>query len=134
MTISRTECDLKMAKKKFYAVVKGRTPGIYQNWDSCEKNIRGYSGAKHQSFSNEEDAIAWYRANGGDMALLSVDKNETVFVEDTVINKENRLVSCAEQTSDCGDHDDFSLVARLREKLDQENHTAKKIEDDLEKF
>lgn len=123
-----------MAKKKFYAVVKGRTPGIYQNWDSCEKNIRGYSGAKHQSFSNEEDAIAWYRANGGDMALLSVDKNETVFVEDTVINKENRLVSCAEQTSDCGDHDDFSLVARLREKLDQENHTAKKIEDDLEKF
>ena len=49
-----------MAKKKYYAVRAGRTPGIYTNWDACKAQVDGYSGAVYKSFkilSEAEDFI-----------------------------------------------------------------------------
>lgn len=46
-----------MAKtNKFYAVREGQNPGIYRTWDECQKNIKGYKGAKYKSFKTEEEA------------------------------------------------------------------------------
>lgn len=45
-----------MAKKKIYAVKKGKQIGLFYNWNECKDAIEGYSGAKYKSFSNEEDA------------------------------------------------------------------------------
>lgn len=42
--------------KKFYAVRKGRTPGIYTSWDECKKQTTGFSGAEFKSFLTEQDA------------------------------------------------------------------------------
>lgn len=47
-----------MAKKKFYAVVKGHTPGIYNNWADAEAQIKGFSGAKFKGFPSKEQAEA----------------------------------------------------------------------------
>ena len=41
---------------KYYAVKKGRNPGIYTSWDSCLKEVKGYSGAIYKSFKSLEDA------------------------------------------------------------------------------
>ena len=30
-----------MAKKKYYAVKVGKTPGIYGTWSECEEQIKG---------------------------------------------------------------------------------------------
>lgn len=42
--------------QKYYAVVKGKKTGIFDNWDFCKKQIEGYSGAIYKGFSNYEDA------------------------------------------------------------------------------
>lgn len=42
---------------KFYAVKKGRKPGIYHNWPDAQAQVNGYSGAVFKSFDNMMDAI-----------------------------------------------------------------------------
>ncbi len=41
---------------KFYAVKAGVTPGIYNSWSECEKNVKGFSGACYKSFTKREEA------------------------------------------------------------------------------
>lgn len=44
---------------KYYAVKEGRVPGIYTNWDECQKQIKGYSNAKYKSFEEYDDAYEY---------------------------------------------------------------------------
>ena len=39
-----------MAKKKYYAVKRGKTPGIYLTWEDCRSQISGFSGAVYKGF------------------------------------------------------------------------------------
>ena len=41
---------------KFYAVKKGKHPGIYRTWEQCKKEVDGYSGAIYKSFLTLEEA------------------------------------------------------------------------------
>jgi hypothetical protein len=50
-------------KKNFYAVAAGHVPGIYLDWSEVEHQIKGFSGAKHQGFANEDDALHWLSEN-----------------------------------------------------------------------
>ncbi len=45
-----------MATKKYYAVKKGRVPGIYFSWEDCKKQIDKFSGPVYKSFPNIQDA------------------------------------------------------------------------------
>ncbi|MEK6248995.1 MAG: RNase H1/viroplasmin domain-containing protein [Planctomycetales bacterium] len=46
-----------MAKKrKWYVVWIGYVPGIYDTWEECEHQVRGYSGAKFRSYRHEKTA------------------------------------------------------------------------------
>lgn len=45
--------------KKFYAVKRGKTPGIYENWVECQNQISGFSGAVYKSFGTREEARAF---------------------------------------------------------------------------
>lgn len=49
--------------KKYYAVVKGRTKGIYFTWEDCRKQIHEYPGAEFKGFSTIEEAEQFIRAN-----------------------------------------------------------------------
>ena len=42
--------------KKYYVVLKGRQTGIFEDWNECEKSIKGFSGAEFKSFKNYDDA------------------------------------------------------------------------------
>ena len=44
---------------KFYAVRKGRTPGIYINWEDCKKNTEGYPAAEFKSFKTAQEAAEY---------------------------------------------------------------------------
>ncbi len=57
-------------KRKFYVVWEGREPGIYDNWEDCQEQIDGYSGAKYKSFRSQEEAVAAYRGSGEDEESL----------------------------------------------------------------
>lgn len=45
--------------KKYYAVRKGRNPGIYETWEDCQKEIYRFSGAEYKSFTSFDDAKAF---------------------------------------------------------------------------
>ena len=48
-----------MAKKKIYAVRKGKTTGIFYFWDECSASVNGYPGAEYKSFTTKEEANAY---------------------------------------------------------------------------
>lgn len=50
-----------MAKKKFYAVAAGRKCGIFSDWPTAERQVKGYGGAKYKSFSTEAEAREWLK-------------------------------------------------------------------------
>lgn len=41
---------------KYYAVKKGKVPGIYLNWNDCKAMVEGYQGAVYKSFKTIEEA------------------------------------------------------------------------------
>lgn len=49
-----------MAKNKVYAVIKGKTPGIYFSWDDCKEQTLGFSGAIFKGFETEDEARKYY--------------------------------------------------------------------------
>lgn len=56
-----------MAKKKVYAVKKGRTTGLFDSWDACSKAVTGYPGAVFKGFETEEEARLFL--DGGQEAI-----------------------------------------------------------------
>ena len=48
---------------KFYAVKKGKIPGIYNSWDDCKKMVDGFPGAVYKSFKTLEEAEAFVSKN-----------------------------------------------------------------------
>jgi len=49
----------KTKKAKFYAVAAGRAPGIYPTWSECERQVKGFRGAKFKSFATRDEAAAF---------------------------------------------------------------------------
>lgn len=45
-----------MARKKLYAVKKGKETGIFDNWEACKASVTGYPGAEYKGFFSEEEA------------------------------------------------------------------------------
>lgn len=58
-----------MAKKKFYAVRAGITPGIYETWAEAEAQVKGFQGAEFKSFSAKSDAEVFMNAPKGEKLL-----------------------------------------------------------------
>lgn len=50
--------------KKYYAVKKGQTPGIYEDWDECKLQTQGYPGAIFKGFATREEAEAYLLSEG----------------------------------------------------------------------
>lgn len=51
---------------KYYAVRKGRKPGIYRSWNDCKAMIDGYSSAEYKSFKTKEEADTFMNAGRSD--------------------------------------------------------------------
>ena len=45
-----------MAKNNYYAVRRGKTPGIYKTWEGCKAQVIGYKGAIYKGFVEKQDA------------------------------------------------------------------------------
>lgn len=42
--------------RKYYAVRRGKNPGIYDTWDACKVEVHGFKGAEYKSFKVLEEA------------------------------------------------------------------------------
>ena len=57
--------------KKYYAVAKGKTPGIYLTWNDCKAQVNGFSGAVYKGFATVQEAEEFV-ARYGDRTTESV--------------------------------------------------------------
>ncbi len=64
-----------MAKKKIYAVRKGKTTGIFESWNDCKASVDGYPGAEFRGFFTMEEAKEYL---GESTAGVSVAEKNTV--------------------------------------------------------
>jgi ribonuclease HI len=48
-----------VSTKKFYAVAKGRKPGIYTNWPDAKSQIDRFTGALYKGFATRKEAEEW---------------------------------------------------------------------------
>ena len=51
-----------MTSKKYYGVKAGRIPGVYPEWEQCQKQIHGFPNALFKGFSTEEEACSYVAA------------------------------------------------------------------------
>lgn len=45
-------------KQKYYVVWEGNKPGIYDTWQECQLQIKGFPNARYKSFESLEEAVA----------------------------------------------------------------------------
>ncbi|MCR5215326.1 MAG: ribonuclease H family protein [Lachnospiraceae bacterium] len=64
------------AKKNYYAVAAGLTPGIYKTWDECKAQVNGFSGASYKGFATLAEAEEFMKAAGVAVSVQD-DKNAT---------------------------------------------------------
>lgn len=50
-----------MAPRKYYAILSGRKPGIYDSWSAAQEQVTGYTGAKFKGFPTRKEAEAWMK-------------------------------------------------------------------------
>lgn len=49
--------------KFYYGVKEGRNPGIYETWSECEREVKGFKGAKYKKFKTEEEALSFVNSD-----------------------------------------------------------------------
>jgi len=49
----------------WYVVFRGRRPGVYQDWATCNDQVCGYSNSSYRGYATREEAIRSYRAYFG---------------------------------------------------------------------
>ena len=76
--------EAEMAKKKYYAVRRGREIGIYETWDECKSMVDGFGGAEYKSFASLDDAQAYLgigTAQGEQLSLAGADAGIKAYVD-----------------------------------------------------
>ena len=73
---------------KYYAVKKGRNPGIYTSWDSCLKEVKGYSGAIYKSFKTMEEAEIYMT---GEEKQIEIEANSVIAYVDGSYNQKLKV-------------------------------------------
>jgi len=72
---------------KYYAVKKGRNPGVYTSWDSCLKEVKGYSGAIYKSFKTLDEANKFME---GQKEEINIGKNAVIAYVDGSYNQKTK--------------------------------------------
>ncbi len=61
-----------MAKKKVYAVRKGKVEGIFETWEECKASVDGYPSAEYKSFATKDEALVYLGGETVSDAMVSL--------------------------------------------------------------
>jgi len=94
-------------KAKFYAVAKGRNPGVYSTWDECQSQVKGFSNAKFKSFGTNEEAESFVGINSSSNSNNNNNKSaatasstvESTFSAAAASIKKRKLVNANENNA-----------------------------------
>ena len=82
--------------KYYYAVKEGRKTGIYETWDECQTQVKGYSNAKYKKFSTYEEALGFIEGAAKlpkEKDIVDLKENEIVAYVDGSFDLNNRCYS-----------------------------------------
>jgi len=68
--------------KYYYSVKNGRKTGIFDTWEECNEQVKGYSKAVYKKFSTYEEALSFIKEGDN---IVSVDKNIDNLKENEVV-------------------------------------------------
>ena len=57
-------------RRKFYVVWNGYATGVFDSWEECQLQTKGYPGAKYKSFDSQEAAVEAYRGDPAEQIEL----------------------------------------------------------------
>ncbi len=79
--------------KKYYAVAKGKTPGIYLTWNDCKAQVDGFSGAVYKGFATVQEAEDFVVRYGD--RITAVDKQKNMQPDDNTepVSTDTHLVA-----------------------------------------
>ncbi|MDE6435524.1 MAG: ribonuclease H family protein [Lachnospiraceae bacterium] len=73
-------------KKKYYAVAKGKTSGIYFTWEDCKVQVEHFPGAVYKSFQTLEEAEAFIELEDGKLTEhISSDDGKQMVLDDLMM-------------------------------------------------
>lgn len=76
---------------KFYAVKKGYTIGVFNNWGECSKQVKGYPGAIYKSFLSKIEAERFINSDFENICQKNI-KNENKIPITKVFNNCNKKI------------------------------------------
>ena len=79
---------IKKQQNKFYAVKKGKKPGIYKSWNDCKNQVNKFPGAIYKSFKNLSEAIEFM---GIENNKENIKKSESYAYVDGAFNKYKKI-------------------------------------------
>lgn len=79
---------------KFYAVRKGRKPGIYENWSDCSQQVIRFPGAEYKSFDTREEAEAFMNEEQLELNTINFDGIDIYAFVDGSFNSKTNIYGC----------------------------------------
>lgn len=78
----------------FYAIARGRIPGIYTSWDKAKKQVIGFNGAKFKKFETEIEAQQFVQENAQQsFSTTNIEKAfGSAFKKENPIETDNNLI------------------------------------------
>ncbi len=67
--------------KKYYAVVKGKMPGIYFTWDDCKAQVEHFPGATYKGFATLQEAESFIENALGRSEMVQEKSGEQLIQE-----------------------------------------------------
>ncbi|MCH4009026.1 ribonuclease H family protein [Companilactobacillus sp.] len=68
--------------QKYYAVRRGRKPGIYRSWPECQKQVNGFENARYKSFTSQTEAEEFLKGKDDYPTKNKTSKKESENLDD----------------------------------------------------
>lgn len=111
---------------KYYAVRKGREPGIYEDWNSCSQQVIRFPGAEYKSFATKEEAEAFLNEEKIELNEINLDDITVYAFVDGSYNSNTNVYGCGGFLVDkrceeekryiiqsCGNDDELSTMRNI---------------------
>lgn len=71
-------------KVKYYAIKKGKTTGIFTDWNQCKEYVIGYKEAIYKSFTTQQEAKNYLFDNNQNNNQNNVQDNNQLYIDDKI--------------------------------------------------
>lgn len=69
------------AKEYYYAVRRGKSPGVYPTWDAAKEQVAGYPGAEYKKFTTRAEADAFLSGEETEKKVEAPTQGLHIFID-----------------------------------------------------